>query len=117
MNMNVFVRENSHPSEVIRGSAIMPEASRILDKMLSSDAKADLLILFNKYPNHAYNTDEIAERIGKAGAKIDKDLKDLIELGLISRKKARRSDVIRYNRRRATEIQRILATYITKTLE
>jgi len=95
----------------------MPQPKRILNKLLSSNTKADLLTLFNEKTRLSAEREQVAKRIGRTPAEIDKDLEDLIEVGIISRKKTRRSEMIQYDSKRAAEIQRILANYIEKSLE
>jgi len=95
----------------------MLEARRIFDKLLSSNAKADLLTMFNENPRLSETPEKVAERIGRKPTEIRSDLRDLQELGIISRKKTLGSDTVRYDRRRATEIQRILASYIETSLD
>ncbi len=90
---------------------------RILDKLLSSSVKADLLTLFNENPTLSGRPRKIAEKIGRKHTEIGSDLKDLQEIGVISRKRIRGSETIRYDRRRAAEIHKILATYIETILE
>ena len=117
MDANVYVREKRRLGMLLFGSQIMLEANTILDKILSSNAKADLLMLFNENPKLEDRTEGIAKRIGKTAVQIDSDLQDLVEVGLLSRKKVRGSEIIRYDRRRAAAIRKILTSYITKALE
>jgi len=95
----------------------MLEPRRIIDKLLSSNAKADLLTLFSENPRLSERPDKIAERIGRKPAEIRGDLKDLQEIGILSRKKIRGSETVHYDRKRAAEIQKILASYIETTLD
>ena len=95
----------------------MLEPRRIIDKLLSSNAKADLLTLFNENPRLSERPEKIAERIGRKPAEIRGDLKDLQEIGILSRRKIRGSETVLYDRKRAAEIQKILASYIETTLD
>jgi len=117
MDADVYVREKRRLGMLLFGSQIMLEANTILDKILSSNAKADLLMLFNENPKLEDRTEGIAKRIGKTAVQIDSDLQDLVEVGLLSREKVRGSEIIRYDRRRAAVIRKILTSYITKSLE
>ncbi len=95
----------------------MLEPRRIFSKLLSSEAKADLLTLFNGSPKLSEGPEKIAKRIGRKPAEIRNDLKDLQEIGIISRRVTHGSSTIEYDRRRAAEIQRMLARYIETSLE
>lgn len=96
---------------------IMLEPRRILNKLLSSNGKADLLTLFNENPRLSERPEKIAEKIRRRPSQIRSDLEDLQEIGVIARKRIRGSKTIYYDRRRAAEIQRILASYIETMLE
>jgi predicted transcriptional regulator len=95
----------------------MLEPRRILDKLLSSNAKADLLMLFSDNPRLSERPTKIAEKIGRRPAEIHRDLKDLQEIGIVSRSKTHGSETLHYDRKRAAEIERILADYIETTLD
>lgn len=117
MNANMYVREKSHGAAALHGPNNMSHPKRMLNKLLSSDTKADLLTLFNEKPRLSAGREQVAKRIGRTPAEINKDLDDLIEVGIISLKKTGRSEMLQYDGRRAAEIQRILANYIEKSLE
>ena len=73
--------------------------------------------MFNEKPRLSVGREQVAKKIGRTPAEINKDLEDLIEVGIISRKKTRRSEIVEYDGKRAAEIHRILADYIEKSLE
>jgi predicted transcriptional regulator len=93
------------------------EESRLFEKLLSSDAKADLLVLFNENPSLTDKTDGIARRIGRESSQIDYDLKDLIDIGLLAKKGEGNAEVIRYDPKRAAEIRELISSQIQKSLE
>lgn len=93
------------------------EGIRIIEKLLSSDAKADLLVLFNKNPGLTDDSAHVARRVRRSPSQIDDDLKDLIDIGLLVRKKIRGSERICYDRKRAKEIQMLIAHQIKARLD
>jgi predicted transcriptional regulator len=95
----------------------MAQPKSLLNRLLSSNTKAELLTLFNEKPRLSARREQVAKKIGRTPGEIDKDLEDLIKVGIISRKKTRRSEIIQYDGKRAAEIHRILAEYIEKSLE
>lgn len=95
----------------------LPKHGQILDKLLSSDVKADLLLLFNESPSLTERTDGIARRIGRTPDQIDDDLKDLIDIGLLFKKSLGSTEVICYDRKRAAEIQELISSQISEALE
>jgi len=95
----------------------LPMHARILDKLLSSDVKADLLLLFNENPSLTERTDGIARRIGRTPDQINDDLKDLIDVGLLFKKSLGSTEVICYDRKRASEIRELISSQVSEALE
>jgi len=91
--------------------------NRLLEKLLSSDVKADLLVLFNQNPSFTERTEDVARRIAKTPREIEDDLKDLLDVGFLSKKNVGGNELIRYDRKRAAEIRELLSSQITKSLE
>jgi len=91
--------------------------NRILDRMLESDAKADLLVLFSNHPTLREEQIRLAKRIGRRSEEIDDDLKDLIDLGFLSRRVVGNREVVCYDEKRASKIRRIISSQITTSLE
>jgi hypothetical protein len=91
--------------------------NRLLKKLLSSDAKADLLVLFDQNPTLIEGTDEVARRIARTPREIEEDLKDLLDLGFLSKKNVGGNELIGYDRKRAAEIRELLSSQISKSLE
>jgi hypothetical protein len=90
---------------------------RIIEKLPSSDVKEDLLVLFNQNPTLSEGTDRLAGRILRTPKKIADDLKDLLDIGFLSKENVGGNELIRYDRKRAAEIREILETQIAKSLE
>jgi hypothetical protein len=78
-------------------------------KILDSDIKSDLLTLFYNSPGVIDTMDGVAWRIGLQGKDIEKDVKELVEIGLLKVKRFSKNEVIFYQRSRDMEIQQILS--------
>jgi hypothetical protein len=81
----------------------------IIEKLLSSDVKLDLLTLFHSNPGLIDKPDAVARRVGRTAAEIGDGLSDLIELGVLIRKKLGKSEIILFDRSRDSEIQRVIS--------
>jgi predicted transcriptional regulator len=55
----------------------------ILQRLLSSDVKADLLVLFHKNPGLIDTMDGIARRIGRLASAVEAEIRDLVAMGLL----------------------------------
>lgn len=80
--------------------------------MLSSDVKADLLALFHKNPGLIDSIDGVARRIGRTANAIEKDVGELVDLGVLKRKRLSTSEVFLLDRAKDKEIQGIIANQI-----
>jgi hypothetical protein len=80
----------------------------MLMKILDSDIKADLLTLFYKSPGVIDTMDGVAWRIGLQGKDIEKDVRELVEIGLLKVKRFSKNEVIFFQRSRDMEVQQIL---------
>ena len=90
----------------------MSEGSEILRRLLSSEVKGDLLVLFHKNPGLIDKAEGVARRIGRIASAIEADVKDLMDLGVLKRKRIGRSEVILLDRARDKEVQDIVANYL-----
>jgi hypothetical protein len=85
------------------------EGKGLLQRLLSSEVKADLLTLFHEDPGLSDSVEGLARRIGRTSKAIEKDLEDLLDLGVLKRKRLDDLDVIVLDSARDNEIQRIIA--------
>lgn len=90
----------------------MSEASDILNRLLSSEVKGDLLVLFHKNPGIIDTIDGVARRIGRTGNSIGNDVKDLVDLGVLERKQVGKHEAIFLDRKRDGEVQKIIGNYL-----
>ena len=82
-----------------------------MNKLLSSTAKAELLILFHRNPGLVDTVEGVARRIGRTSNEVDSDIKDLLDLGTLEARKIGSLDTVRLNRAKDKEIQASLVDY------
>ncbi len=87
------------------------ESEVLLQRLLSSEIKTDLLTLFHRNPGLLDTTSGVALRIGRTGTEVAGDLTDLVELGLITKRTFGKIEVVQLNRSRDREIQASLERY------
>lgn len=90
----------------------MNSGSELIRRLLASEIKGDLLVLFHKNPGLIDTIDGIALRIGRKGKSIDNDVKDLVDIGLLRSKRIGGFEVINLDPKRDEEIQGIVADYL-----
>ena len=90
----------------------MNDASEMLNRLLSSEVKGDLLVLFRKNPGIIDTIDGVARRIGRTGNSIENDVKDLVDLGVLERKQVGRREAIFLDRKRDGEVQQIIGNHL-----
>lgn len=62
---------------------MVEQTKNILERLLSSDVKADLLVLFHKNPGLIDTMEGIGRRIGRMTSAVDAEIRDLVEMGLL----------------------------------
>ncbi len=83
----------------------------LLDRLLSTEAKAELLMLFHKNPGVVDTVEGVARRIGRTGPEVESDIRDFIDLGILRSKKIGKIEAILMDRSRDREIQESLVDY------
>ena len=73
-------------------------AEQDLSALLGSEIRGDLLILFHRNPGLIDTIDGVARRIGRTPLGIESDVKELVRLGVLKRKKIGTSEVILLDR-------------------
>ena len=86
----------------------------VMNKLLSSDVKLFILELFHDNPGLLDRLEGVALRIGRRASEIEKDAKDLLDIGILQRKKIGNSEVICLNVKRDGEIQGLISNRILK---
>ena len=83
----------------------MSEGNDLLGRLLSSEVKADLLILFHKNPGIMDTMDGVARGIGRKASVVETDVEDLVKLGLLRKKQLGKLEVVLLNREVDKKIQ------------
>jgi len=89
----------------------------VMNKLLSSDVKLSILELFHSNPGLIDRLEGVALRIGRMTSEIERDVADLLELGILRRKKLGTSEAIYFDLTRDAQIQQIIAERITGGIE
>jgi hypothetical protein len=89
-----------------------PEGKELLERLLSSESKGELLMLFHKNPGIVDSIEGVARRIGKGKDQIESDVKDFIDLGLFNTTTAGKMVLISFSKERDREIQDSVTRYI-----
>jgi len=82
---------------------------QVLDKLLSSDVKLSILTLFHDNPGLMDRLEGVALKMGRSASEVEKDVKDLLDIGILQRKTVGRSDVICLDFKRDREIQELIS--------
>src|ERR671922_2271465 len=90
----------------------MSEAAQTLATLLSSEVKGDLLTLFHRNPGLVDSLEGVGRRIGRTGISIELDVKGLVTLGVLRKKKIGTMEVFSLNRAKDREILEALANQI-----
>jgi predicted transcriptional regulator len=86
----------------------------VMNKLLSSDVKLSILELFHNNPGLIDRLEGVALRIGRNTSEVEKDAKDLLEIGILQRKKIGNSEVICFDVKRDGEIQELISNQILR---
>lgn len=78
----------------------MKRSMKLFERLLDTDVKADLLTLFHNHANLQDTSDGLAKRVGRNPAEVQRELEDLVELGIL-----RKVEVYSFGIDRDKEIQ------------
>jgi len=95
----------------------MSGATQVLIKLLATEATGDLLVLFHKNPGLIDTIDGVARRIGKTEPDVESDVKILVDLGILKRRKIGSSEVVSLDRQKDREIQETVAKHLKNDRE
>ncbi|MCS4539435.1 MAG: hypothetical protein HYU03_01930 [Thaumarchaeota archaeon] len=90
----------------------MSNGSEVLQRLLSSEIKGDLLVLFHKNPGLVDTMDGVARRIGMVAKSVEGDAKDLVNLGVLATKRIGSSEVVFLNHEKDKEVQETVENYL-----
>jgi len=63
----------------------LKRSMKLFERLLDTDVKADLLTLFHNQGNLQDTPDGLARRIGRSAAEVQRELEDLVELGILKK--------------------------------
>lgn len=95
----------------------MSSPTQVLVKLLATEATGDLLVLFHKNPGLIDTIDGVARRIGKTEPDVESDVKILVDLGILKRRKIGSSEVVSLDRQKDREIQETVAKHLKNDME
>ncbi len=84
----------------------------LLENLLGSDGKAQLLVLFRRNPGLVDEIDGIARRIGRKKEHVESDLKDLVEAGVLKERRVGSIPVFSLDGKKDAEVQRAVGSYV-----
>jgi len=82
----------------------MNRPMKLFERLLDTDVKADLLTLFHNNVNLTDTPEGLAEKIGRSPAEVQRELEDLVELGVL-----KKVEVYSYGSDRDREIQETIS--------
>jgi predicted transcriptional regulator len=86
----------------------------IYSKLLSSESKADLLMLFHNNPGLTDSIEGVARRIGRTASEIEADVKDLVDLGLLVKERFGKLDAVSFDTNKDKQIQEIISNRLKR---
>lgn len=95
----------------------MSDGKDLLNKLLSSEVKGDLLVLFHRNPGLIDSVEGVARRIGRFPSSVEADVQEFIDLGILMSRKIGGSEVVLLNRSKDKEIQGVVAGHIKSLMQ
>jgi len=83
--------------------------AKLIERLIGTDIKAQLLMLFRRHPNLGVTIEDLATRIGREPAQIRKDVEDFVQLGLL-----KESKYYQLNFERDMEIQQAISARLAE---
>ena len=89
-----------------------PQGKELMELLLGSETKGELLMLFHRNPGIVDSMEGVARRIGRRGDQIESDVRDFVELGLLRKTSAGKIELLAFREDRDREIQASMTNYI-----
>ena len=90
----------------------MSKGSELMTRLLSSEVKGDLLVMFHKNPGIMDTMDGVARRIGRTASVVETDVEDLVQLGLLRKKRIGKLEVVLLNREVDKKFQESITDHV-----
>ena len=97
---------------ILEDVKVFHNESQLIDRLLSSEAKVDLLILFHTSPQIVDTIGGVARKAGRTPSEIKDDVNDLIDLGILSKEKLGPVEVVRLDRKKDGEMQETISNQL-----
>jgi hypothetical protein len=89
----------------------MKTGKEVLERLLTSEEKGEVLTLFHKNPGLVDTLDGVSRRVVKSKEHIEKDMNDFVELGILRGMKVGKLYLFSLDAKKDEEIQVIIADY------
>lgn len=89
----------------------MKTGKDVLERLLTSEAKGEILTLFHKNPGLVDTLDGVSRRVGKSKEQIEGDMYDFVELGILKGTKVGKLYLFSLDAKKDEEIQVMIADY------
>ena len=90
------------------GDRLPKQKADLIERLIGSEAKAELLMHFHESPESTDTVEGIAARIRRSPKEIERDVSELVELGLLQEVR-----IISFNKDRDQELQREISKRLT----
>ncbi len=84
----------------------------LLENLIGSDGKAQLVVLFRRNPGLIDEADGIARRIGRKKEQVEGDLKALVDAGVLKEGRVGSTPVFSLDGKKDAEVQRAVGSYV-----
>ena len=95
-----------------RSRTILTTENKLIQALLSTEVKGDLLVLFHKNPGLIDTIDGVARLIGRTATLVEPDVRELVSLGVLNEKKIGGSEVLLIDRKKDRELLESLANHL-----
>jgi len=89
----------------------------LLQRLLASEVKGELLTLFHRNPGLVDTMDGVARRIGRSRPEVEADVKDFLDMGLLKSIQAGKMSLVSFNVEKDKEVQASLAEYLRRAVK
>jgi len=92
----------------------LPEERDVVQKLLGSDTKLEILELFHRNPGLVDKIDGVSRRIGRDAGEIEADVRDLVDIGVLRTETSQNLKVISYDQKNDARIENEISYRLMK---
>jgi hypothetical protein len=89
----------------------MKNGKEVLDRLLTSEAKGEILTLYHRNPGLVDTLDGVCRRIGRNREQIETDVNEFVEMGILKNVKVGKLSLFALDAQKDQEIQLSIAEY------